>query len=70
MIKKGEDVQKDLDTRISQAVDDAVSSIYPVSRKEFNELKKDVDAMKGKKKTTRKKTSRKKATKKATKKAR
>jgi polyhydroxyalkanoate synthesis regulator phasin len=62
MITKGESIQKVMEKNIDDVVNDATSRIYPVSKREFDELKKEVDGLKkNKKKATRKKATRKKA---------
>ena len=66
IIQKGEKARKDLDAEISKLVDDSLKAILPVSRKEFDDLKKKVSPKKkaAKKKVSPKKKTAKKATKK------
>ena len=61
VMKKGGKVRKDLDKQIAGMVDNAIDTVCPVTRKEFNELKKQVAAKKKPRKTTRKKTAKKTA---------
>ncbi len=57
VMKKGEKTRKDLDKQIAKTVAHAVDTVCPVTRKEFNELKKQVAAQKKPRKTVRKKTA-------------
>jgi len=57
IIQKGEKARKDLDAEISKVIDDSLKAILPVSRKEFDDLKKKVSP---KKKAAKKKVSPKK----------
>jgi polyhydroxyalkanoate synthesis regulator phasin len=68
IISKGEKVRKQLDKDISAAVRSTVDTLYPVSRKEFDELKAQVKRTK--KKSTRKKSAKKSAKKSTKKRAR
>ncbi len=57
VMKKGGKVRKDLDKQIAKTVAHTVDTVCPVTRKEFNELKKQVAAKKKPRKTARKKTA-------------
>ncbi len=39
LIRTGEQARKELDKRIGEAVSDAINSVYPVTRKEFETYK-------------------------------
>jgi polyhydroxyalkanoate synthesis regulator phasin len=59
MIKKGEKVRRRLDKDISTTIRETLDAVYPVSRKEFEELKSQVKSPR--KRTTRRRKSAKKS---------